>query len=114
MLVRFIPYHILPYRPVFLEDMGIAMCICIAVGIIILIARFIKHIIAEKRLGHNYQLDNVIYTLRDDKPYNSTYNFVCTKCGKLKTVDVRGLDNWMSTHMSDDETLKEKSQNIKE
>lgn len=114
MLTRFIPYHILPYRPVFLEDMGIAMCVCIAIGIIILIARFIKHIIAEKRLGHNYQLDNVMYVLHDDKAYDSTYNFVCTKCGKLKTVDVHGLDNWMSTHMSDDETLKEKSQNIKE
>lgn len=114
MLTKFIPYHIMPYHSNFLEDMGIAMCVCIAIGVIILIARFIKHIIAEKRLGHNYQLDNVMYVLHDDKAYDSTYNFVCTKCGKLKTVDVHGLDNWMSAHMSDDETLKEKSQNIKE
>jgi len=114
MLIRFMPYHVIPYHSNFLENMGVAMCVCIAVGIIALIVRFVQRMIEEKRIGHNYQLDNVIYTIRDGKPYNSTYNFVCTKCGKIKEVSIYGLDKWMSTHMSDDETLKEKSKNIEE
>lgn len=98
----------IPYDPNILEHIGIITCICIFVCIVMFLIKFISRVITDGRFKHSYKLDTVIYVTKDGKPYDSTYCFVCSKCGKEKSISVKGPDDWLAHHSS------EKSENSPE
>lgn len=76
-------------------------CIFEVIGIIVFllvltmaISKLVTKVLHGDLFHHQYQLDSIISVEKNGEKYDSTFYFVCRKCGKKRIVNTKGYNTF--------------------